>query len=316
MLNIVRYRALFFLLSLTVIVVGLLTLFLGPGLNFSIEFTSGAAITAEFDEPISQDAVEAVIVSDLGYEEAVVQGFGDGDFFIRLPLSEDAGNQEAEVRTALESIGGVSMNFDQVSAAVAEETLRNGLIAVGAAILGILAYIIYAFRGVQHSFRYGISALVALIHDILVAFAIAGIITAVASQFVRLEISSMFLVGILTLLGYSINDTIVLFDRIRENLLRETNRDLLSTVNFSILESMGRSINTSFTTLVVLLALWFLGPDSIIDFLFVMIVGVVSGTYSSIFTASQTLVSWDRRSFGSLPFIGGGSDAAPTTAER
>lgn len=316
MLNIVRYRALFFLFSLTVIVGGLLALAFGPGLNFSIEFTSGAAITAEFDEAISQDAVEAVIVSELGYADAVVQGFGDGDFFIRLPLSEDAGNQEAEVRMALESIASVSMNFDQVSAAVAKETLRNGLFAVGAAILGILAYIIYAFRGVQHSFRYGISALLALVHDILVALAVAGIVTAVASQFVRLEISSMFLVGVLTLLGYSINDTIVLFDRIRENLLRETNRDLSSTVNFSILESMGRSINTSFTTLVVLLALWFLGPDSIIDFLFVMIIGVVSGTYSSIFTASQALVSWEMRSFGSLPFIGGRGDAAPTTAER
>ncbi len=294
MWNIVRYRVIYFLLSATLIVSGLVTLYIGSGLSLSIEFTGGAAIRAEFNTDVSQVEVETVI-DEMGYENYVVQGFGDGEFFIRLPLSNDAVGQENQVRSGLEKLSTLSMNFDQVSPSIASETIRNALIAVLVAVVGILLYIIYAFRGVQHSFRYGICAVIALAHDILMAFAVAGVVTTFASNVIRLEISSMFLVGVLTLLGYSINDTIVVFDRIRENLLRETHRTLSDTVNFSILESMGRSINTSFTTLLVLLALLLVGPVSIFDFIFVMIVGVVSGTYSSIFVASQVLVYWDER---------------------
>ena len=294
MWNIVRYRVIYFLLSATLIVSGLVTLYMGSGLSLSIEFTGGAAIRAEFNTDVSQVEVETVI-DEMGYENYVVQGFGDGEFFIRLPLSTDAVGQENQVRSGLEKLSTLSMNFDQVSPSIASETIRNALIAVLVAVVGILLYIIYAFRGVQHSFRYGICAVIALAHDILMAFAVAGVVTTFASNVIRLEISSMFLVGVLTLLGYSINDTIVVFDRIRENLLRETHRTLSDTVNFSILESMGRSINTSFTTLLVLLALLLVGPVSIFDFIFVMIVGVVSGTYSSIFVASQVLVYWDER---------------------
>ena len=271
-----------------------MTLYMGSGLSLSIEFTGGAAIRAEFNTDVSQVEVETVI-DEMGYENYVVQGFGDGEFFIRLPLSNDAVGQENQVRSGLEKLSTLSMNFDQVSPSIASETIRNALIAVLVAVVGILLYIIYAFRGVQHSFRYGICAVIALAHDILMAFAVAGVVTTFASNVIRLEISSMFLVGVLTLLGYSINDTIVVFDRIRENLLRETHRTLSDTVNFSILESMGRSINTSFTTLLVLLALLLVGPVSIFDFIFVMIVGVVSGTYSSIFVAAQVLVYWDER---------------------
>ncbi|MFL2639901.1 MAG: protein translocase subunit SecF [Dehalococcoidia bacterium] len=294
MWNIVRYRIVYFVLSAVLISSGLITLYMGSGLSLSIEFTGGAAIRAQFDTDISQGQVE-VVVNQLGYENYVVQGFGDGEFFIRLPLSDDAVGQENQVRTGLEQLAAVNMNFDQVSPSIASETMRNALIAVMVAVLGILAYIIYAFRGVQHSFRYGICAVIALAHDILMAFAVSGVVTTFASNIFRLEISSMFLVGVLTLLGYSINDTIVVFDRIRENLLRETHGSLEDTVNFSILESMGRSINTSFTTLLVLLSLLLVGPSSIFDFLFVMIVGVVSGTYSSIFVASQVLVYWEQR---------------------
>ena len=294
MWNIVRYRVIYFLLSATLIVSGLVTLYMGSGLSLSIEFTGGAAIRAEFNTDVSQVEVETVI-DEMGYENYVVQGFGDGEFFIRLPLCNDAVGQENQVRSGLEKLSTLSMNFDQVSPSIASETIRNALIAVLVAVVGILLYIIYAFRGVQHSFRYGICAVIALAHDILMAFAVAGVVTTFASNVIRLEISSMFLVGVLTLLGYSINDTIVVFDRIRENLLRETHRTLSDTVNFSILESMGRSINTSVTTLLVLLALLLVGPVSIFDFIFVMIVGVVSGTYSSIFVASQVLVYWDER---------------------
>ena len=302
MLNIVHYRATFFLLSLTVIGAGLTALFLGPGIRWSIEFTSGVAATVVFVEPTDQGLVENALEID-GFRGFVVQATGEREFFVRLPVAESSETQQAVVERALtERVGELeSYGFDLVSPAVARETVRNGIIAVLIAVVGILAYIVFAFRGVPHSFRYGIAAIVALIHDIAVAFAIAGLAVWAFSS-LRLELSTMFLIGVLTLLGYSINDTIVVFDRIRENLLRDTNRELPSTVNLSILEVIGRSLNTSFTTGLVLMSLWLLGPTSIRDFLFIMLVGVVSGTYSSIFTASQVLVSWQVRSFGSLPF--------------
>ena len=320
MINFAKYRATYFLFSLVLIAAGLAALFLGPGLSFSIEFSSGAAVDATFVNATEQEDVDLAIES-LGYEGAVVQGFGDREYFLRLPLADASERQQLDVRNALEEYAGPlqGYSFDLVSPAVARETVRNGLIAVLIAVVGILGYIVYAFRSIRHPFRYGIAAIIALVHDIAVAFAMAGLFMLVGSQWLHLEISSMFLVGVLTLLGYSINDTIVIFDRIRENILRDTNRDIVATTNYSIMESMGRSINTSFTTLVVLLALFLLGPATIRDFLFVMIIGVVSGTYSSIFTASQVIVSWETRSFGSLPFIGGGRggstpSAAPSTS--
>ena len=304
MLNIVRYRATFFLLSLTLIVGGLTALFLGPGIRWSIEFTSGAAATVVFVEPAPQDLVENALEID-GFQDFVIQTIGEREFFIRLPVAESSETQQELVLRALpDRVGAIeSFGFDLVSPAIAQETVRNGLIAVLIAILGILAYIVFAFRGVPHSFRYGVAAVVALAHDIAMAFAVAGIAVWIFSS-LRLELSTMFLIGVLTLLGYSINDTIVVFDRIRENLLRDSNRELPATVNISILEVMGRSLNTSITTALVLMSLWMLGPTSIRDFLFIMLVGVVSGTYSSIFTASQLLVSWQVRSWGSLPFSG------------
>ncbi len=302
MLNIVRLRAIFFLLSLTVITGGLSALFWGPGIRWSIEFTSGVAATVAFVEPASRGLVENALEID-DFRDFVVQATGDREFFIRLPVAENSETQQADIERALTGHVGEleSYGFGLVSPAVARETVRNGIIAVAIAVIGILAYIVFAFRGVPHSFRFGIAAIVALVHDIAVAFAIAGLAVWAFSSF-RLELSTMFLIGVLTLLGYSINDTIVVFDRIRENLLRDTNRELPSTVNLSILEVMGRSLNTSFTTALVLMSLWLLGPTSIRDFLFIMLIGVVSGTYSSIFTASQLLVSWQLRSFGSLPF--------------
>ncbi len=320
MIDFAKYRASYFLFSLTVIIAGIAALFLGPGLRFSIEFSSGAAVNATFLEVTPQESIELAIDS-LGYESAVVQGLGDREYFLRLPVAEASERQQLDVRLALEEHAGEleGYSFDLVSPAVARETVRNGLIAVLIAVIGILGYIVYAFRSVRHPFRYGIAAIIALVHDIAAAFAVAGLFMLIASQWLHLEISSMFLVGVLTLLGYSINDTIVIFDRIRENILRETSRDIVATANYSIMESMARSINTSFTTLVVLLALFLLGPTTIRDFLFVMIVGVVSGTYSSVFTATQVLVSWETRSLGRLPFLGGGRGGAapsPSTPAR
>lgn len=295
--DIIRYRLLYFLASTLIIVVGLGMLFVEPRLHWSIEFTAGTSATIVFKEPVAIDLVPQR-VDGLGYSGSVVQGLGEREVFVRLPTAGSAEEQRNRLREAMRSIGEVeSFDYQTVSPAVARSTVTKGTIAVGLAVVAMLFYIVWAFRGVPHSFRWGVAAIAALAHDLLMAFAIAGI----AVKFVHLELSTMFLVGILTVLGYSINDTIVIFDRVRENLLREPSRDITSTVNLSTLETVGRSFNTGFGVLVALLALWLLGPISIRDFLLVMIVGVVTGTYSSIFTAAALLVTWETKSVGALP---------------
>ena len=155
--------------------------------------------------------------------------------------------------------------------------------------------------------RYGVSAILALVHDLLIILGIFSIL----GRVINLEVNSMFIVGLLIVAGYSVNDTIVVFDRIRENVSRHPDRDLAPMVNLSIMESMGRSLNTSITTLVVLSAMLFIGGNSIRELLLVLAVGAVAGTYSSIFVASQFLVMWDRGEVGR--FFRRRSTAAATT---
>ncbi|MBM3947331.1 MAG: protein translocase subunit SecF [SAR202 cluster bacterium] len=297
MFDIMRFRFFYFLLSTIVIVAGLAMLLVEPKLRWSIEFTAGTTARAVFATPITADQVRTAI-EPLGYQGTVVQSLGDREVFVRLPAGEQVEAQRTSLNNALKTLGEVeAFDFTTVSPAVARGTVAKGAIAVGLATVGILIYILWAFRGVRHSFRWAVAAIIALAHDLLMAFAIA----AIAVKFVHLELSTMFMVGILTVLGYSINDKIVIYDRVRENLARDTTRDLTSTVNLSTLETIGRSINTGFGVLLALLALWLLGPISIRDFLLVMIVGVVAGTYSSIFTAAALLVTWDTKSFGNVP---------------
>ena len=195
---------------------------------------------------------------------------------------------------------------DTVSPIIAQETVRNTFLALAVASVFILIYIWYAFRRVPRAYRYGVAAVVALVHDtviVLGAFSILG-------RVLGMEVNAMFIVGILTVAGYSVNDTIVVFDRIRENTIRVPDRALADTVNLSIIESIGRSINTSFTTLLVLVAMLIIGGAAIRELLLVVALGVVIGTYSSIFIAAQFLVIWDRREFGRIFTLGRRRSAA------
>ena len=190
----------------------------------------------------------------------------------------------------------VAVNFDSTSPIVAQETVRNAIIAMAAASVFILLYIWYAFRRVPRAYRYGISAILTLVHDTLLVLGIFSIL----GRVLNMEVNSMFIVGILTVAGYSVNDTIVIFDRIRENVIRYPDRALDSVVNLSIVETVGRSINTSFTTFTVLLAMLLIGGSSIRELLLVVAIGVIIGTYSSIFIASQFVVIWERGEIWSI----------------
>ena len=165
------------------------------------------------------------------------------------------------------------------------------MIIVAIAAVAILFYITWAFRRIPSPFRYGFAAIIALIHDVLIVMGMFSIL----GRIWGLEVNAMFIAGILTIIGYSVHDTIVVFDRIRETLSRNVIRDLSTAINVSIEDTLGRSLNTSLTILFTILALMLFGGSTIIDFLVVLMIGIIVGTYSSICIASQILLIWENR---------------------
>ena len=306
-MNFVGKRGWFYLFSLAVILPGVVFLIITPGLNPGIDFTGGSTLTLEFEANVSQADLRNELAS-AGHPDATVQKVGDRTFFIRTKELADDDPETEQVETnskawllnALEANlspdGVTELSFDLVSPIVASETVLNALYAVLAAAVGIFIYIWWAFRNVPSPFRYGAAAIVALIHDSIIVIGIFSILGAV----LNIEVGTMFLIAILTVIGYSVNDTIVVFDRIRENVTIHPNRQLSEVVNLSISETIGRSLNTSITLMVTLLALFLFGGTTIREFLLVLLIGVVAGTYSSIAIASQVLISWEYGDIGGV----------------
>ena len=309
MLDIVGKRGWYFLISALIIVPGLVSMIVSPGwitgnsgLKAGIDFSSGSVMNVTFRQPVEEDDIRERM-DELGHTEALIQRIGGTNFFVRTDVLEEAvgeGLSEREViERDLEKFLGMErqrVEVDTVSPIVAQETVRTAFYALAAASIFILFFVWYAFRRVPKAHRYGVSAILALVHDLLIILGIFSIL----GRAINLEVNSMFIVGLLIVAGYSVNDTIVVFDRIRENVSRSPDRDLANTVNLSIMESIGRSMNTSITTLVVLLAMLFIGGHSIRELLLVLAIGAVAGTYSSIFIASQYLVMWDRGEIGRI----------------
>ena len=307
-MNFSERRPWFFLISLLVILPGIVFLILAPGLNPGIDFTGGSSLTIQFPEGsgANQKAIREKLQA-IGYPESTVQNLGNSTidekrydlFFLRTKTLDETkkdilvanlNNQFSPEQT------NTVLSFDLVSAVVAQETVISACWAVLAAALGIFFYVWWAFRKVPRPIRYGLAAIVALLHDALIVVGIFAIL----GYFLDTEVNTMFLIALLTVIGYSVNDTIVVFDKIRENVLTYTNRPFPEVVNLSISETMGRSLNTSFTLLVTLLALLLFGGTTIREFLYVLIIGVIVGTYSSIAIATQVLVSWDQKTIGKL----------------
>lgn len=322
MLNLVSKRYWFYLLSLLVILPGIVSLSLW-GIRTGVDFSSGTTMTIHFDQPVSQADLRQEL-GNLGHPEAQIQHTGSGDYFIRTarlaPEEKDSqGNvtKPAEIDTikaALQkSFGNFTVkDYFDVSPVVASESSRNAFIAVVLASIGIVIYIAWAFRKLARSFRYGVCAIVALLHDTLVVLGIFSIL----GHFLDIEVGATFIVAVLTVIGYSVNDTVVVYDRIRENRLRYPNNDYATTVNRSLVETLARSMNTSLTVLITLAALLLFGGSTIRDFVLALFIGILSGTYSSIFNASQLLVSWEYDDIGRWwrRLRGGGRQAAPSRA--
>lgn len=308
MLNIVGKRGWYFLISALIILPGLVSMIIPPGwstldsgLNPGIDFTSGSVMDVRFERPVSQGQIQERM-NALGHPEALIQSTGSNSVLIRTKVLDEAEfggvSERQRIQDDLEdNIAGIeSIAFDSISPIIAAETVRNTFLALLAASVFILLYIWYAFRRAPRAYRYGISAVIALAHDTLIVLGIFSIL----GRLINLEVNSTFIIGILTVAGYSVNDTIVVFDRIRENVIRHPERAFDSLVNLSIIETIGRSLNTSFTTFMVLLAMLLIGGPSIRGLLLVVAIGVVVGTYSSVFIAAQFLVIWDRREFGNI----------------
>ena len=322
MLDIVGKRGWYFLISALIILPGLVSMIIPPGwstlnsgLRPGIDFTSGSVMDVTFTRPVDQNAIKERM-NALGHPEALVQSTGSQSALIRTKVlaegSEDEVSEQQRVEDDLaDNVAPIeSVAIDSISPIIAQETVRNTFLALLAASVFILLYIWYAFRRVPRAYRYGISAVFALAHDTLIVLGIFSIL----GRVINLEVNATFIIGILTVAGYSVNDTIVVFDRIRENVIRHPERAFDSLVNLSVVETIGRSLNTSFTTLLVLLAMLLIGGASLRGLLLVVAIGVVVGTYSSIFIAAQLLVIWDRREFGRVWRLGRRAPAAAGAA--
>ncbi|MDP6141949.1 MAG: protein translocase subunit SecF [Dehalococcoidales bacterium] len=288
MIDITGKRSRFFLISIGVILICIISLAVF-GLELGVEFSSGSMMTVSFEQEVKQNELEAELVS-LGYSNALIQKFEDGDFLIRLP--ELSNEVKAELEAALITEFGIfEGKFDKkVSPMVATETTRTAAIAVAIAAVGVLLYITWAFRHMPKPFRYGACAIVAIVHDALIALGVFSIIGGILGW----EINLMFITGLLAVIGYSVNNTVVVFDRIRENLIESPHSDFEIIVNNSLMETLARSLNTSLTTIIVVLALLLFVGSTIQNFTVVLLIGIIAGTFSSLFIAPLLLVVWEK----------------------
>jgi preprotein translocase subunit SecF len=333
MLDLVGRRRWFYLVSFVVLLPGIISLLIPPALKAGIEFTSGTNFSVRFAEDVdSADLRDAL--ADLGHPEARVQSTGKNEFLVRTKELTGAAaapevgpakpgeREELELALSdrfgpmLDAEGNVSesprfIEFTSVSASVSREIARNSAIAVAVAALAIFLYLWWSFRSVPSPFRYGAAAIIALLHDTLLvvgAFSIFG-------KLFGTEINTMFITGLLTVIGFSVHDTIVVFDRIRETVRRGESRDLPQCINESLLQTMSRSLNTSLTVIFAILALLLMGGETIRPFLWVLLIGIITGTYSSICIAAQVLVSWEE---GDIPRLWRrltGREALPAPSE-
>jgi preprotein translocase subunit SecF len=302
MFDFVGRKRWFLLASAVIIVVGIISLALPGGLKLGIDFKEGSSMTIHFQEQVSSGQLSQAL-SDLGYEARVQSIPESGDFIIRTHLLTI--DEENALKDDLrEELGEFEVEASgRVTAIIAGETVRNAGIAVGVAAIAILLYITWAFRRMPNPFRYGTCAIIALIHDVLI---VLGIFSLLGRAF-NWEIDPMFVTAVLAVIGYSVNNTIVVFDRIRENLTRGISREFTITVNSSLTQTLGRSLNTSITTILVVLAVYLFVGGTIRNFILALLVGIIAGTYSSIFIAGPLVVIWGegkwRRFVPRLPLL-------------
>lgn len=290
-MNLIGHRKIWYLISLIAIVPGIISLALW-GLRLGIDFSGGSVVEIEGNV---QPAVISQLATQQGFKDTTVVGVGGGRSDIRFRDPSPDAQHEAHHQTFKSALAAHDMHelsFDSIGPSVSKDITKNAILALIAASLAIVAYIAFAFRNVPppvSSWSFGVMAVAALLHD---AFFVLGIFS-ILGHFFQVEIDSLFVTAILTVIGFSVHDTIVVFDRVRENLRRYGSRITFEeTVNLSVNETLARSLNTSLTVLFTLLSLYLFGGTTIRTFILALLIGIASGTYSSIFNASPLLVTW------------------------
>lgn len=257
------------------------------GLNLGIDFTGGASLELSFTNHPTVAQVEEVLRAKEVYPSHMVTT-GEGNIIMKFQELNNA--KKDEVIADLVAFEAKEVNFVTVGPAIGAELKSKSFTAVIFVLLAIIFYISYAFRKVSHgpvpSWIFGIAAIIALAHDIFIPVGVFSVL----GHFAGVQIDALFVTALLTILGFSIHDTIVVFDRIREGLKDRAHKTFREIVNTSVNATLARSINTSLTTLIVLTALYAFGGEGIHWFIFTLILGIVAGTYSSIFIASPLLL--------------------------
>ena len=297
-MNIIKNRYTYFLISLLIIIPGIVFMVINfvqekSPFPLGIDFSGGSILEVQFSgSRPSADAIRTAFEKIAPDTDPVVQPLGTDSYAIRSREIDDA--LKGQIAAEFGTLGGGTvtvLEFNNVSGSVGSEVTTAAGIAIFMAALAILGYIWYAFRGVDHAIRYGTAAIIAMLHDVLVVLGVEAIL----GYFLGWEADALFLTALLTVIGFSVHDTIVVFDRIRENSHIYRRIDYETLVNHSTIQTLDRSINTQLTVMFTLLALALFGGESIRHFVIILLVGIFSGTYSSIFNASPILVVWENR---------------------
>jgi len=301
--NIIKYKYWYLAISALLIIPGLISLGLF-GLKTSIDFTGGSVLKFSRTEGAWDTKVVQQVFDSKNIQVTQVLTDGDGKT-VTIRTKPIASRENEEIKLALgvtavpqeesedpTAVGIIQTSFETVGSSIGAETARNSLLALGVACFGVVLYITYAFRNIPKPYsglRFGVSAILAMIHDVVIVTGIFSIL----GHLKGVEVDPMFITALLTIIGFSVHDTIVVFDRVRENLPKFKGKSFEWIANFSILETLRRSIATSATVAITLTALLIFGGATIKYFVLALLIGVISGTYSSIFNATPILVIWE-----------------------
>lgn len=293
MIDILGKRYYFFALSLLLIVPGLILLAV-RGVPLSIDFTGGALLEVSFGSGVVPPEADVVtLYQDLGIEDVSVQRTSEDTLVIRSSFLDDAARSQVVETMQNQFKEDVTiLRFDTVGPTVGQEVASRAAMAVAVAAVIVVLYMTFAFRGIPNALRYGICAIIAMVHDVAVVMSV----TAFGALLFGWQIDSLFLTALLTVIGFSVQDKIVVFDRIRENSAIFKRLDFETLVNHSIVQTLQRSINTQLMTVeFMLLALVLFGGVTLREFALILLIGLFMGTYSSIFVAAPILVAWQNK---------------------
>lgn len=287
-----KFKVAYFIFSLLIIIPGLYYL-ITFGLRLGVDFTGGALLEYKFEKTIDKNELRKQIALS-GIEVGQIIQSSDETYIIRTkPLEQEKiGNLKSALTEKFGKLEEKRSEF--VGPVIGSELKQKAALALLLASVVIIVYIAFSFRKVPRpasSWRFGVAAIVALLHDVL---AVVGVF-AILGKFLGVEVDTLFVTALLTIIGFSVHDTIVVFDRIRENLIKNIGKKFVDIANLSVVQTIGRSLNTSLTVVFVLVALLLFGGETIKWFVVALLVGIISGTYSSIFNATALLVWWEEK---------------------